>query len=373
MKFNRILPLGSMLCALQAVLTVNLYAQSARLSKYDIFPDVIQNIEDHAAYTVVPDSSPKPALSFITGLPVLAYATCSGAPVASSLWSGPMFLSAEHCFPPGVVNSPWPRGAYASGNILGVVNPGAAVLKFLPGQGQLDPVQDFALFPVKGAVSGAAHIYRLAKGMPAIGERLTFWGYPVLGLPLFGGVAPLARMDCSYLGPFLASTVNVRHKPFTLIHAAQCPRKYFVKGMSGGPVLNSAGEIVGTLSMSTFSPEFQGEGTVLLFPEITEARLNPLSSPGNRDFIRPIADGTRLYSPVYMLTQLPSTQNPLDNIGNAFPVYEPATFATARGNFEVPVKGQLVSGVLRSYADSGAPIDCARYQNGKFIESVPCD
>jgi|GEM_PF-2792448 len=375
MKLNKMRIIAAALCAATAFCAVDLYAQSARLTKYDIFPDAVQNIEDRAEYTVFkePASIPRPALSFVTGLPLMSYGTCSGAPVTSSLWSRPMFLSAMHCFPALAAESSVAWGAFASGNILGVVNPAARALGFYPGRGQFDPMQDFWLSPIKGAVSGEAHVYRLAKAMPPIGEKLTFWGYPTVGLPLLGGVAPLAVMQCTYLGPFLGGAPEVKKNPFTLIHAAQCPRKYFIKGMSGGPVVNADGEVVGTLSMATFPPKVQTEGTVLFFPEVTEARLNAAYSPGEKNYIAPLPDGTRMYSPVYLFSLLPSSHDPVDDIGNSFPVPEPPTYTTVRGNFEIPLKGQVVSGVVRAYADSGAPIDCARYENGQPVETVPCN
>lgn len=375
MESNTIKKALCAICAPAAFFCQAAWAQSARLPQYDMRVLMEEQAAADRGGEAPQQASAaaderKPALSFTTGLPLLAYSTCSGSPVVSSLWEGPMFLSAKHCLPSRAAGGEAVRGAYASGSVMGVVNPAARALEFYTGRAQYEGIQDFALAPVKGEVSKAARVYRLARAMPRPGEKLTVWGYPTVGIPGLAGAAPLAGMSCAYLGHFLGIAPHAKNEPFTLIHAARCPRKVFIQGMSGGPVLDSAGDVIGTLSMCTAPPKFDVEGSVLLFPEVTEARLNPAFSPENRDFLLPLPDGVKLYSPIYFFAYAPTAA---EDAGPGAGELSGRPLVMIRGNFEVPLKHQAVDGVMRAYTDSGEKIDCARYEKGEFAGVVPCE
>jgi len=322
-----------------------------------------------SAPAVVP-AERAPALSFISGLPVLAYSLCSGSPVRSRQWEKPMFLSARHCFPKSIPEGEAVRGAYASGSVMGLPDPGARALEFKPGLGQFDLIQDFALVPVSGDVSPKARIYDLAQRMPQPGDMITIWGYPGVGVPLIGGAAPLTKMECSYLGPIMNGS-SAKGRPFTMLHAALCPSRTFIQGMSGGPILNSSGELIGALSMSTLPRQLEGGEVAVIFPEVTEARVNWAADPARRDYLRPLADGVFPQRDMHIFKREPLAQDGGSSSLETF--QQPVdTLKLYRAHYDVPLLGQLVDGVLRAYTKDGTLSSCATYREGKYSGAVSC-
>lgn len=319
-------------------------------------------------YSPAEDGEKVPALSFITGVPMLAYGSCSGAPVTAPGWPEPLFLTARHCFSASSVSNPMARGAYAGGRVFGIGNPGDKALDFYPARGQADLVQDFVLAPIKGQVHPKARVYKLAASMPPPGSPVKIWGYPKMGSDLVLAWAPLNSMECTYLGPFLGVGTGDAGRPFTILHAAKCPYKFFIKGMSGGPVVDAAGDVIGTLSMGTMSYRFKVDGVVELFPEVTQARVNPAPSAGGRDFLLPLPDGNRFYDPVNMFVP-----EPLPDFTADWPQKPAQPLILARGVMQVPLAGQVVHGLLRAYNPDGTPLDCARYEKGRFVGPAACD
>lgn len=80
--------------------------------------------------------------------------------------------------------------------------------------------------------------------MPRVGDELVVWGYP-------GGHGP-TQFQCKMAGVVVLDLPIPRLRP-----SLRCnpPVRSSVKGMSGGPVLNRAGEVVGVLASGTLAPE----------------------------------------------------------------------------------------------------------------------
>ena len=170
---------------------------------------------------------------------------------------------------------------------------------------------DLLWVPLPTAAEGAGAARRFANRLPAAGSRLHVTGFP-------GGVGPVASL-CTLVGPALRADNPL--EGFRLDQEMACPARESWRGISGAPVLDERGDVVGIVLAAAAS------GTALYFQPLLASNLHASGEP-----VQP-GDGTgaRVYENV--------------RLG-----------AGARGyRLEVALQNGVLNGAARLYGATGSP------------------
>lgn len=210
-----------------------------------------------------------PALQMSAGIPFLAAIGCSGSVVSSSnLWGErKAFASARHCFSEKLPNY-GSDGWRISGGKIDL------------SQSDTRNHNDLILTGIK-ELDATTPVLKLAKKLPATGEKATLFGFPSKGIVI--SLPIQSQVTCELRGPIV--TPSRRDFQFkcgggpgkeALFQLMKCPKVYFVPGYSGGPITNEKGEYIGSLSgffdtSQADYPDDWKQNSYLIFSPLTEA------------------------------------------------------------------------------------------------------
>lgn len=223
-------------------------------------------------------------LQFVSGIPSVAYSNCSGAAFKSeNLGNKIHFITATHCV--GKIARTIKSTGFAtqSMTIMGVTNPLLPGIRFsYPDSNTLNVHDQFIAPSVK--MDSAVKTYKLAADVPGIGANIKMAGYPSKGIPFVASYSAKTEFSCSYMGPVLLAVAHngVKNK-VTVLELAKCPKRFFLGGLSGGPVTNAAGELIGTVSQ-ILNPMGEQDVNVthLIFSRLTESDLAARRALGSK-------------------------------------------------------------------------------------------
>jgi len=122
---------------------------------------------------------------------------------------------------------------------------------------------DLLWAPLPTAAEGAGEPRRFATRLPAAGSRLHVSGFP-------GGVGP-AEAICTLVGPALRADNPL--EGFRLDQEMTCPARENWRGISGAPVLDQHGDVVGIVLAAAMS------GTGLYFQPLLAGNLHASGEP----------------------------------------------------------------------------------------------
>ncbi len=170
---------------------------------------------------------------------------------------------------------------------------------------------DLLWAPLPAAAQSADGVRRFASRLPAPGSRLHVAGFP-------GGVGPLESV-CTLVGPALRADNPM--EGFRLDQEMTCPARENWRGISGAPVVDERGDVVGIVLAAAMS------GTALYFQPLLAGNLHASGDP-----VQPgDGSGARVYENV--------------RLG-----------AGARGyHLEVTLEDGVLNGAARLYGSTGAP------------------
>lgn len=215
--------------------------------------------------------------TFDTGIPLVATVSCSGAIVRSNTaWQGnSFFVTASHCqYLTHLIKD---KTAHNSGGFMGLRASSPASVNFTWENSNHSYSQDILVAPISDK-SFNAEVIHVAQKLPAVGSPITIAGYPGKGVPLFVMVNVFQKMDCIYKGPVLAaSAVRAIYGRATILHFALCNKRTFIAGMSGGPVQDSVGNYIGTISQGAqdiLDRSDRETTSIIYFGELTEESLS---------------------------------------------------------------------------------------------------
>jgi hypothetical protein len=118
--------------------------------------------------------------------------------------------------------------------------------------------------------------FKLAKAIPVAGEKLSTLGYP-------GAVGRILMKDCIYEGVQFVGPVKGANTS-SLLHTMKCPSIVVPQGLSGGPVLNKDGEVVGTVTRGGVFPKAAPRTIENMLSGYQVAELDRLGQEYNYDY-----------------------------------------------------------------------------------------
>ncbi|MAF91203.1 MAG: hypothetical protein VX583_05090 [Bdellovibrionota bacterium] len=249
--------------------------------------------------------------SITSGIPFILPMSCTSFPLIHPFTKQLMMATATHCV---FGSEPEKYSDYAtSGNsIMGVQNYLAKGINISGAyHKEYSYITDTILTAIpeeKAEDFGKDNAFEMADRLPQRGDIVYMEGYKGYNIPLVGGLTWGTRVSCVYMGKFYdihskpvfnkAGSVIMRYDINDYLY---CPEGLGGGGMSGGPITNSEGKVIGinTRRLTGLDSAINVDYDVFAFSSLTKADYEF----EDREKLLPIRDGLYKYRNVNNIYQ----------------------------------------------------------------------
>lgn len=250
--------------------------------------------------------------SVTSGIPLLYAFTCSSFPLIHPYTGILMMATATHCI---FGNQPDKYSDYATsgGSIMGVQNYLAKGINISEDyHKEFSYITDILLTAIpdeKADIFGLENAFTMAEHLPERGDIIYMEGYKGYNIPFVAGLTWGTRVSCTYMGKFydfhtkpVFAKANSIVKRFDINDYVYCPKGKVGEGMSGGPMTNTKGEVIGVNTRYIALDEAQNmDYDVFVFSSLTKSDYEF----EDRENLLPLRDGQYTFANVNSIGKAP--------------------------------------------------------------------